>query len=72
MAAAIRQNMHYLMFALAQSNGMNGLSATSSHSVWLMTWWRGIYIALLVVFGLVTILGAAGYAVTAAKAKKDN
>lgn len=58
MLSAIRQNMHYLLYALANSAAMNGVNA-STHSVNVLTWWRGAYLGCMVVFGIAFLLSLA-------------
>lgn len=55
MALAIKENIHYLLYALSNSAAMNGINATT-HTVNVMTWWRMLYIICLAVFGGATIL----------------
>lgn len=56
MALAIKQNAHYALYALANSNALNGINSTSRR-VELMTPWRAIYISLITISG-VALLGS--------------
>ena len=42
---------------------MNRVNATT-HSEWNMTWWRGLYIAGIVVFAVITAASLALYVVS--------
>lgn len=68
-AAAFRENIHYLLYAIAQSNAMNGLNS-SSYVQNQMTWWRTTYYSMQIGFGVLTALSLAGYAVATLKKKK--
>ncbi|GFP77546.1 glycoside hydrolase family 3 C-terminal domain-containing protein [Clostridium fungisolvens] len=63
---AIRQNYHYFLYAISNSNAMNGISA-SSHVVNLMTWWRAALIGLEIAFGAMLFISLAGYVLTTKK-----
>ena len=69
MLAAIRQNLHYTLYALANSAAMNGVNATT-HTENVMTWWRGAYIGCSVVFAVGLVGCLAGCAVSRKKAKR--
>lgn len=60
MLLAIKQNVHYALWALANSNAMNGVNSTT-HTENVMTWWRAAYIAAIAVTGVVTAGGVVGY-----------
>lgn len=49
--AAIKQNIKYILYSLANSNALNGINS-SSHVVWLMTPWRAMYISMIAVSGV--------------------
>lgn len=73
MAEAIKENTHYLLYALSHSAAMNGINATT-HTVNVMTWWRAIYITCIAVFAAVAVLslvfyGIAGRRKTAERSK---
>lgn len=70
MCLAIKQNAHYLLYAFANSVAMNGINSTT-RVVWLMTWWRGLYIALIVILGLAVIGCGVMYALTQIKKNKE-
>lgn len=63
MMAAIRQNCHYLLYALANSAAMNGVNSTT-RTVDVNTWWRMTYKTCTVVFAAATVLCLAGYVVS--------
>lgn len=46
----MQKALHNQLWAVANSNAMNGIS-TSSHRVWQLTWWRAVYIGLLLFSG---------------------
>ena len=66
---AIKDNLHYALYALANSNALNGINSTS-HRVELMTSWRILYITLITVFSVTTVAGVAGYVTTLVLNKK--
>jgi beta-glucosidase len=51
---ALRQSNHDLLWAFCQSNLMNRYNA-STRSKWLMTWWRGAYIAAISLTGALAL-----------------
>ncbi len=51
--AAIKKNIKYILYSLANSNALNGVNS-STVKVNLMTSWRALYIALIAVFGVAT------------------
>lgn len=55
MAEAIKENTHYLLYALSHSAAMNGINATT-HTVNVMTWWRAVYITCIAVFAAAAVL----------------
>ena len=55
MCKAIKENIKYILYPLANSNALNGINSTS-HRVELMTSWRAAYISCEAIFG--TIAGA--------------
>lgn len=71
MLEAVKENIHYLLYALANSAAMNGVNATT-HTENVMTWWRGMYIALIAVTGVCTAVCVGGYAVTQIKKKRGH
>lgn len=73
MLLAIKENIHYLLYALSHSAAMNGVNATT-HSVNVMTWWRATYLSCIGVFAVLTAAGLIGTAVSRRKKsdKKEN
>lgn len=73
MLLAIKENIHYLLYALSHSAVMNGVNATT-HSVNVVTWWRAIYLSCIGVFAVLTATGLIGTAVSRRKksGKKEN
>ena len=68
--AAIKQNIKYILYSLANSNALNGINS-SSHVVWLMTPWRAMYISFISISG-VALLGLYGsYIVLSLRNKKE-
>lgn len=66
---ALRTNTKYLLYALANSNAMNGLNETS-HVTDTMTWWREIYIGIGGAMAILTIFGASMYVYSCRKRRK--
>lgn len=66
MALAVRENMHYLLYALANSAAMNGVNATT-HTVDVMTWWRVLYITCIAVFAAAAALSIIFYGIAGRK-----
>ena len=66
---AVKQNTHYLLYALANSAAMNGVNATT-HTENVMTWWRMLYMVCIAAFGLLTALCVVLYAVAFGKKAK--
>lgn len=68
----MKQNAHYFLYAIVNSNAMNGIN-TSSHMEDQMTWWRALYYSLTVVFAVLAAacvgMYVAGELVT--KSKKE-
>lgn len=69
MLLAIKKNVHYLLYALANSAAMNGINSTT-HTVDVMTWWRMLYTVLTGVFAVGTAGCVAGYSAAQFKKKK--
>lgn len=59
MLSAIRKDIHYALWALANSNAMNGVNETT-HTQNTLTWWRGLYLAGITLTALATLLGLVG------------
>jgi beta-glucosidase len=70
MLLAIKKDLHYLLYALANSAAMNGVNA-STRVVNVMTWWRILYISLIALFSVAFAACAAGYAITRIKKRKQ-
>ncbi len=70
MLEAIRENCHYLLYALANSAAMNGVNSTT-HTVQVNTWWRTSYKAGIYGFGAATVLCAALYVFSVTQKKKE-
>lgn len=66
---AVKENTHYLLYALANSAAMNGVNSTT-HSEDVMTWWRMLYTVLTAVFAVGTAGSAIGYAIAQIRRKK--
>ena len=60
---AVKDNLHYALYALANSNALNGINSTSYRKE-LMTSWRALYISLITIFSVTTVAAVAGYVVT--------
>lgn len=70
MLLAIKQNVHYALWALANSNAMNGVNSTT-HTENVMTWWRAAYLAAIAVTGVLTACGLIGYTVVRVRGTKS-
>lgn len=68
---SIKRAAKNVLWAFCQSNLMNGYNSTS-HAVWNMTWWRGLYIAAFVVFGVLAAGSLVMYIVTVVRKKEGN
>lgn len=64
----IKEAVHKKLYVFANTSLMNMVN-TSTHSEWSMTWWRGLYIAGIVVFAALTAAGAALYVVAVIRNK---
>lgn len=69
MLLAIKDNIHYILYSLANSAAMNGIN-TTTRSVSIMTWWRTLYTVMIVVSGIGIIGSIADYTITHYKKKK--
>lgn len=69
MLLAIKENAHYLLYALANSAAMNGVNA-STHTEQVMTWWRMTYMGCTGAFAVLTALNVVLYAVSKRKKSK--
>lgn len=69
MLLAVKENIHYLLYALSHSAAMNGVNATT-HTVNVMTWWRAAYLSCIGVFGAATAAGLIGVGVSRRKKSK--
>lgn len=66
---AIKENTHYLLYALANSAALNGVNATT-HTENVMTWWRILYLTCIIVTGVLTLAGAVFYGVSQVKKRQ--
>lgn len=57
---AVKDSSHNILYALSQSNLMNRYNSTTK-IVQTMTWWRGLYMALIGVSGVLTLTFAVLY-----------
>ena len=67
---SIKRAAKNVLWAFCQSNLMNGYNSTS-HAVWNMTWWRGLYIAAIIVFGVLAAGSLAMYVISEVKKKEE-
>ena len=70
MLEAIKQNIHYLLYALANSAAMNGVNATT-RTISVMTWWRTAYTSCITGFEVLTALSALLYLISSARQRKS-
>lgn len=66
----IRLNTKYLLYAIANSNAMNGINETS-HVVSTMTWWRAAYLGVSALFLIPTVIGIIKYVQTSRKSRTN-
>ena len=66
---AVRDNTKHLLYAIANSNAMNGINE-SSKVVNVMTWWRATYYGCIAAFAVLTALGIVMYLLGLKKGKK--
>ena len=60
---AIKQDLHYALYALANSAAMNGINETT-HSEDVMTWWRVAYKSCTGVFAVICALCVVFYIIS--------
>ena len=70
MLEALKHAAHNVLWVFCQSNLMNMYNSTS-HAVWQMTWWRGAYISMIVVFGVLAAASAALYVIGSVKKRRE-
>lgn len=63
MQEAMKLSTKRALYTFANSNLMNSINSTT-REVWLMTWWRAVYISLIVLFSFLTLGSATLYALT--------
>ena len=68
--AALKQDMTWQNYALANSNALDGMAANTT-LVRVRTWYDNALTAVQVVFGALTLLGAAMYVLSQRKSKKQ-
>lgn len=66
----VKESTHNILYALANSNLMNRYNSTT-HLQQVMTWWRGAYLTLIAVSGLLMI-GSAGLYVVCVRKNKES
>ena len=67
----VKQATHNILYALANSNLMNRYNSTTCIKQ-TMTWWRGAYIALIAVSGVLMVGSFAMYTVSSRKKKEES
>ncbi len=67
---AIKEDLHYALYAVANSNAMNGVNETT-HTENLRTWWRTAYYGAAIGFGVVLLASLAGYVIASKKKSKN-
>lgn len=68
---AIKEDLHYALYALANSAALNGVNSTT-HMEDVMTFWRISYTAAIAVTGVCTAASATLWVFSRAKAKKED
>lgn len=69
MLLAVKDDIHYLLYALANSAALNGVNSTTRVEN-VMTWWRMAYTAAACVTGILTVGSAACWLISSAKKKE--
>lgn len=70
MLLAIKQNLHYALYALANSAALNGVNSTT-HTINVMTSWRVGYIVALSAAGVLILVGLLGYLISLIRTRKS-
>lgn len=60
---AIQENLHYSLWAFSQSNLANWMTDTT-RAVWVLNWWRALYLGCEIVGGICVAGGVALYVVS--------
>ena len=68
-AEAIQEGMHYVLYAISNSYGMDLMN--NIYTVSLNTWWRSLYTALITVSSILLAGSAAAYVVFTIKERKS-
>lgn len=66
MMKMMKRNMHDTLWLMANSNAMNG-KGQNTVKVWLMTWWRAAYIAVIVSASVIALAALGMYVVGSLK-----
>jgi beta-glucosidase len=66
---SLKDIAHRELFVFANSNQMNFVN-TTSRTVWIMTWWRQIYISVIVVFSAFIVISIVLYSLSLVLDKK--
>ena len=69
MLLALKDSMHYALYALSRSYAMD--LNINTHVESLMTWWRATYISMITVTSVLAVASAACYVVFVLRAKKE-
>ena len=69
LAEAIQEGMHYVLYAISNSYGMDLMN--NIYTVSLNTWWRSLYTALITVSAILLAGSAAAYVVFTIKDRKS-
>lgn len=70
MLLAIKQNIKYILYPIANSAAMNGIDSSSQLEN-VLTWWRATYIGFIGGFSVLTLIGIVGYSVARSKRKSQ-
>ena len=65
---AVREACHNILYTGVNSAAMNGVNSTT-HTENVMTWWRVLYITLIVVFAVATVVCLIGFVFSKRKKK---
>ena len=68
--SALKRDMHYMLYALANSNAMDGMDVTTRYEK-VNTWYDYLVLSLEVLFAAASVLSFVGYCISYKKKKED-
>lgn len=67
----LRENMKYMLAAVANSNAMEGFNETTQ-VISTLTWWRGIYIGIAAISAILLVASGVGYVMQNRRKENQN